>query len=107
MKGFICISILVFSLFCTTVLTEQLQYVDQSQIIEPRIFPAVAAIVARVVAILGPRVTTFVMCMGTAFTLECGQKMLTCAERGQAPWECIGALVCGGKSARNCVKTFG
>ncbi|UJR34669.1 hypothetical protein I4U23_027446 [Adineta vaga] len=75
--------------------------------VQERILPVIAAVVARVVAILGPRVTLFVTCMGGAFTLECGQKMLDCAMRGKAPWECIGGLWCSGKSAANCVKFSG
>ncbi|CAF0964111.1 unnamed protein product [Rotaria sp. Silwood1] len=80
---------------------------EQELVAEGRIFPAVAAVVARVVAALGPRVYIFVTCMGTAFTLQCGQKMLDCATRGKAPWDCIGGLTCSGKSALQCARTAG
>ncbi|CAF1155781.1 unnamed protein product [Adineta ricciae] len=75
--------------------------------VQERFIPVVAAVIARVVTILGPRVTIFATCMGGAFTLECGQKMLDCAMRGKAPWECIGGLWCSGKSAANCAKLSG
>ena len=75
--------------------------------VQERILPAVGALVARAAAILGPRVYLFVTCMGVNFTLECGQKMVDCSVRGNLPWECIGGLVCSGKSAYQCVRTAG
>ncbi|CAF4144232.1 unnamed protein product [Rotaria sp. Silwood2] len=81
--------------------------VELELIHEGRILPAVAVVAARLVAALGPRVTIFVTCMGTAFTLQCGQKMLDCATRGKVPWDCIGGLTCSGKSALQCDRTAG
>ena len=62
-----------------------------------RIPPVVAAIVAHLAPTLGPHIHLFATCMGTHLTSQCGQTMLDCAARGNATWDCIGGMNCGGK----------
>ena len=104
---FIVCALLLLSQVHASSVQETVGSNSQELVPQERLLPAIAAIIARVVTILGPRVPLFVTCMGASFTLECGQKMLDCAVRGNAPWECIGGLWCSGKSAFNCVKLSG
>lgn len=79
-----------------------------SQIVVPQerfLSEAISTVVKKISGLLGPLVAPFVACMGTSFTLKCSHKMLECAIKGKEAWQCIGGIMCGGKSAMSCIKS--
>ncbi|CAF1386615.1 unnamed protein product [Rotaria sordida] len=110
MKNYCIFGVLAFLLF-SNVHTSPLQVndVDIGQDLVPQqrfLSEAVGAVATKIAAILGAPVASFVACMGPSFTLSCSHKMLDCAIRGKAAWQCIGGLMCGGKSAAGCINPF-
>ncbi|CAF3256575.1 unnamed protein product [Rotaria socialis] len=109
MKSYCIFAVLAFLLFSNARASPlKANDVDIGQKLIPQermLSEALAVVVSKTTAILGPVVAPFVACMGTSFTLKCSHKMLECAIRGTAAWQCIGGLMCGGKSTLGCIKS--
>lgn len=97
--------VLFFNAYATPVQSSDVE-IRQQVVPQPRLLKeAVDAVVGKISGVLGPMVAPFVACMGTSFTLKCSHKVLECTIKGKAAWQCIGGLMCGGKSTLGCIKS--